>query len=83
MMMKLSAKHFNPLKESRKKFFYSTRSNKLSRTQQVDACLYMKKKQSSLHNKVEELTSDSDCGACHFLINYLRSVEDMIQEIRK
>ena len=76
-------KSLQSMKLVKEEFFYSTRSNKLSRTQQVDACLYMKKKQSSLHNKVEELTSDSDCGACHFLINYLRSVEDMIQEIRK
>jgi hypothetical protein len=38
----------------KEEIFYSTRSNKLSRTQQVDARLYMKKTQGSLHNKLED-----------------------------
>jgi len=46
----------------RKKYFYSTRSNQLFSTPDFP-CLYMKKKQSSLRNMLEELTSDSDCGA--------------------
>ena len=42
---------------------YSTRSNQLFRTHDFP-CLYMKKNQSSLRNKLEELTvTDSDCGA--------------------
>jgi hypothetical protein len=56
-MMKLSANHFIPWKKLRKKFFYSIRSNQLFRTHDFP-CLYMKKKQSSLHNKLEELTSE-------------------------
>ena len=55
--MKLSANHFIPWKKLRKKFLYSTRSNQLFRTHDFP-CLYMKKNQSSLHNKLEELTSD-------------------------
>jgi hypothetical protein len=39
---------------------YSTRSNQLFRTHDFP-CLYMKRKQSSLRNKLEGLTSD--CGA--------------------
>jgi hypothetical protein len=42
------------MKRVKEEIFYSTRSNKLSRTQQVDARLYMKKKQRSLHNKLED-----------------------------
>jgi hypothetical protein len=47
-------KSLQSIKRVGEEIFYSTRSNKLFRTQQVDACLYMKKKQSSLHNKLED-----------------------------
>jgi len=44
-------------KKLRKKFFYSIRSNQLFRAHDFP-CLYMKKKQGSLLNKLEELTSE-------------------------
>ena len=51
--MKLSANHFIPQDQIN-----------CSEHMTFHACLYMKKNQSSLHNKLEELTvTDSDCGA--------------------
>ena len=58
-----TGKSLHSMKKVEEEFLYSTRSNQLFRTHDFP-CLYMKKNQSSLRNKLEELTvTDSDCGA--------------------
>ena len=58
-----TGKSLHSMKKVKEEIFDSTRSNQLFRIHDFP-CLYMKKKQSSLRNKLEELTvTDNDCGA--------------------